>query len=184
MMTRWYIFFLLANTVLLAQDGQVSSHDIVVSLKLTSVIDIEGDKDVTIDFDCPSCSEAGKKLKTPPLKTGFNTWLNYSAVRSTPTSTHNVKVSVDRLIPGIKLYVQLLARKGVGQGDLGTAVTGRRLLSTTSQTVIRNIGTGYTGNGVGNGHQLIYTAKGITPEYDKIEHATHQLVISYTIVEN
>ncbi|MFM9944046.1 MAG: hypothetical protein ACKVQB_02315, partial [Bacteroidia bacterium] len=114
--------------------------------------------------------------------TNSDLWLNYSSTTATK-ATNTVSVKTDVTLPGVDLNVQASKDAGQGAGTKGSpspTVT----LSTKDQTIVDNIGTCYTGDGVKNGHNLTYSLK--TTDYSLINYAAKPttITVTYTITNN
>ncbi|WP_199879942.1 hypothetical protein [Arundinibacter roseus] len=144
-----------------------------VSLPEVAMLDVEG-SDVTLEFGRPT--NAGAPIVTP---TNNAKWLNYTSAVAAG-STRSVAVSISQTIPGLDIKLQPVAALG-GNGTLGTPAL-PVTLSTNPQTIISGIGGGYTGNGTGNGHQLLFSA--VPNNYADITASVHTLSVIYTISDD
>jgi len=181
-MNRIFLLSLLCYSCpLLCQDGNTSSHQVEVVVDARSVIDIEGDKDVQLELR-NTTNTAG--LSIGLNNTPFNIWLNYSAVKSSPSSSHSIRVSSDKEILGVNLYVRVRSATGSGKGELGVTQNIPYRISKKPTFVITNIGTAYTGDGVGNGHKLTYEATLDKVSYQDLTQGSTRVVITYTIIED
>ena len=144
-----------------AQDTNETLNNLTVGIPQVALIDIESSSgSSSISMTSATTNEAGsKQLKA---RTNNSLWLNYSSVVGASEPARDVKVSIQSgSVPsGMLLAVKPSSYKSnssQGAGDYGVpSKTGYTFLDSVSRTIIENIGSTYTGNGVGNGHQLTY----------------------------
>jgi len=86
---------------------------------------------------------------------------------------------------GMDLYVIPLAYTGIGDGDLGSPQNNSNngiKLGSNNKKFIKDIKTCYTGNGAGNGHQLVYSLQLKNNKYEDIDFdESTTLAVLYTI---
>ncbi|MBS3992588.1 MAG: hypothetical protein KGZ87_02610 [Bacteroidetes bacterium] len=84
-------------------------------------------------------------------------WINFSSslAPSTPNRTILVGVASGNLPAGVRVKIQTSPYSGTGNGSIGNQ-TNEITISSTYQTLINNIGAGFTGNGINNGYMIRY----------------------------
>lgn len=84
-------------------------------------------------------------------------WINFSSsiAPSSPNRTIGVSIVSGNLPAGIRIKIQVSPYTGSGSGALGSQVN-ELTLSSSFQTLIANIGAGFTGNGTNNGFMIRY----------------------------
>lgn len=140
-----------------------------------SILDIEpsGSNDISLNFTIPT--EAGEGITTSPNNSN---WLNYTSCVALGGTSRTISVQSDRVLPGIDLKLQASNAFG-GGGTLGSS-NGQQTISTTQTTIITGIGGSYTGDGVGNGHQLTFQLE--VSDYSLVKEVTNDIItITYTI---
>jgi len=179
-----------------AQDSGVETQAIGVIIDAHALVDVVDDE-ITFDFSADDPSEAGSPFVLGTNK-NQNTHLNYSLMLSNGgLADGTISVRITDLNEG--MHMTLLADgtpaaslDQTTHGTLGTvtanfdATQGASpvILSSTDQVLIENIGSSYTGNGTGNGYQLLYTAH--INDYSKLDAdngAQDMGTITYTIAE-
>lgn len=151
-------------------DNNTDSHNINLTIPTIALLDIEsaGSNDISVTLVAPE--EAGDPFAS---QTDNSLWLNVTSI-VTSGASNNISVSIDQTIPGLDLKV-IAAANISGKGNLGTPDT-EVTLTTSSQTLVHGITSGYTTNGSGNGFQLTYT---VDPDEDALD----ALVASSPIIE-
>mgnify|MGYP000132604931 CR=1 FL=1 len=172
----------LLSSLAFAQDGLDDDHQIAFALPATSVLDIEGpggDKHLT--FTTQAVVEAGSANDYDLVDETL--WLNYTNVKPGSGSTRKIVVQMNGDLPdGMTLTVAANGYAGNGEGEVGTPHPSAIVLDGSIASIVTNIGSVYTGNGISNGHNLIYA---LTFDEDQIEYLSANLntsvIITYTI---
>lgn len=152
------------------------TYNVNFTLPQVALMDIEQNSSINLDLTKPT--EAGNRLANPANNT--TKWLNYtSAVAS--GGTRSITASINQLIPGVDVKLQAAAASGSGAGTLGTP-SSQVTLSTVPTTIISGIGGAYTGNGIGNGHQLTFSVSSNT--YTNLNAFNNTVTVTYTITDN
>lgn len=146
-----------------AQDTHEASHTVNISIPNLALLDLEvASGTTTIDLEGSVVgSEAGLPMSFEDAN-DESIWINYTSIVSkTATTTRNVTVALsstsDAIPTGLKLTVKAGAHAGVeGSGDLGTPVASPIEITLNPTNIIETIGSAYTGNTAGRGHQLTY----------------------------
>lgn len=170
--------FICMNTLVHAQDDVDDSHQIDFALPATSVIDIEGPNgDTHLTFTTQAVVEAGSEYDYDLVDETL--WLNYTNIKPVAGETRRVIVQMAGDLPeGMTLTVQASDYEGAGSGETGTPNPNAILLDGTVSTIITNIGSVYTGNGINNGHNLAYA---LTFDDEQVEYLSANLNTSVTI---
>jgi len=177
---------LFATTAINAQaadtDTNEGTHTVTIGIDKVALLDIEGGN---IDLSATAPTEAGNKVEFN--HTDNTTWINYSSIVGTD-ATRAVAVQITGDVPaGLDLSVQAAAYSGNGEGATGSVVATPIVLDTNSQTIITAIGSAYTGDETGNGHQLTYslTQSEATDSYAALSSVDAQVItITYTLSDD
>lgn len=181
-----YLFALSGLTLLYAQSNGTGSadasshvHQVAISIPQVSLVNVVDNAPIHLNLKAPA--EAGNQAVTD---TATQTWLNYSFIKSTafrPVNHVYVRIGEGQIPSGLELEVVAEPYTGSGDGDHGQP-TGTVSVTTYDQKVVEDIGSSYTGSGVGNGHLLHYHLE--ISDYSQLDYdqdVTLQLV--YTISE-
>lgn len=178
-----FVFGLLfCSTLGFAQDNLDDDHQIAFALPATSVLDIEGPGgDKSLTFTTQAVVEAGSLNDYDLIDETL--WLNYTNIKPGNGVTRRVIVQMTGELPeGMTLTVAADDYTGIGYGEVGTPNPSAITLDGTISTIVSNIGSVYTGNGVNNGHQLTYA---LVFDEAHIEYLSANLntfvIITYTI---
>lgn len=148
-----------------------------ITLPVVTLIDIEPAGNIVMEFMAPT--EAGRRIIAPAPNA--TKWINYTSAIASGGITRRITASVNQVIPGVNIRLQIAAASGSGGGTFGIP-TSTITLSTTAQTVISGIGGAFTGNGTNNGHLLTITLAPNT--YANLSAISNiPVVITYTITE-
>jgi hypothetical protein len=177
-----------------AQDKSSDNHNVKFSIPEIALLDIEsGNKsnDITLTVEAPT--EAGESVV---LDNAYDKslWLNYTSIvnknKSSKDNNRNVAVKISNgTVPGgLNLNVQAQKASSDGKGDKGSPVGTTLTLSSNDQDIITGIGSCYTGNGDGKGHQLVYSLE-LAKDGDAFGELDNDLdnteiTITYTISDN
>jgi len=179
-----YVLFMSTCLTLSAQDDNDNQHDIVITIPEVALLDIEGNGSYNLGVNAPT--EAGNPVVFG--STINKLWINYSSIignSSDPSRSVSVVISSGNLPGGVDLKVQASNDAGNGGGSVGLPVS-QLTLGSSPQTLISSIGSCYTGNGVGSGHQLTYildqAGGGNYSDLDFDESAT--IVVTYLLSDN
>lgn len=171
------------------QDQETQNNTVSIDIPEVAIMDIEsnGGQSISLIVDAPS--EAGLMLDLTAA-VDSSLWLNYSSVRSRTNEAERsiyAKI-VGGVVPsGLKLRVTPKPYVGSGDGKLGAPSNGTngRVLIATDRKIIRNIKTCYTGDGTGNGHNLVYSLEYRNNQYNKIDFDdSNTVTVLYTITDN
>lgn len=170
-----------------AQDAENENHTVEVSIPEVALLDIESNsgKNITLLMEAPT--EAGLPISMSKA-IDSSLWLNYSSVTTGNGNGKrdiSAKVTSGSVPKGMDLYVKPLAYTGNGDGDLGSPQNNSNngiKLGSNNKKIIKDIKTCYTGNGAGNGHQLVYSLQLKNNKYEDIDFdESTTLAVLYTI---
>ncbi|MCU0339055.1 MAG: hypothetical protein MUE30_04165 [Spirosomaceae bacterium] len=143
-----------------AQDTRTDNHTVTVTIPEVALLDLEssGSKNFTLAYVAPT--EAGNPITSPTPNNSL--WLNYSSIVANTGETSRqvtVQITSGTMPAGVILRVFAFPpTPSLSGGQI--ALVGFPLpmgIPTTPFPILSNIGSGYTGNGVGAGHMLSYT---------------------------
>jgi hypothetical protein len=152
--------------------------DVSISLPNVALLDVEpNNSGFNLNLTAPT--EAGNALTT--TATNNTKWLNFTSAVTTG-ATRRISAQLSGILPtGINLKLVTANHVGTGAGTLGSAVS-PIYLSSIQQTVVNNIGGGFTGNGTGNGYNLTYSVE--IANYSLLKTQTSTVSILYTLIDN
>ncbi|MDZ7877122.1 MAG: hypothetical protein U5L45_05605 [Saprospiraceae bacterium] len=150
-----------------------------VSISLPSVALLDVEPNGGFNFNLISPTEAGNPSTT--TATNNTKWLNFTSAVVKGTTRKIMVQSVGSLPNGINLKLVTANYTGTGAGALGNAVS-PLYLSSTQQTVVNAIGGAFTGNGVGNGYNLMYSLE--IANYGLLRNQSASVSILYTLMDN
>lgn len=160
-------------------------HLINVMVPDLSLLAIRGDAGNSISLSPQLPALAGSDFSQLKAQDS-SLWLNYSNIRSDLLAPHRniyAKISNGQVPSGFQLAVAPSPSVGAGVLNPGTTL-GSMVLSPSNTMVIQNIGTTFTGKGVGNGHRLVYTLSAIPGSTELIDFDQSSTIqIMYTIAD-
>ncbi|MCB0734650.1 MAG: hypothetical protein KDC76_08715 [Bacteroidetes bacterium] len=176
-------FAVLTALQIQAQDSKEKGQNVQIEIPDVAIMDLEATNGKSIVLNVNAPTEAGLPVDFSDARDS-SLWLNYSSVCGKGKSSKRkvqAKITSGSLPSYMRLVVEATNDAGYGDGDVGVP-NNRKFLSTHDQTIVKNIETCYTGDGVGKGHQLIYSLELKNNKYDEIDFddAT-TLTILYTI---
>jgi len=175
---------LFATTVINAQ-AKKDSHTVTIGIPQVALLDIESTTGTAITLDATAPTEAGEKVEfTQEDSTDSTLWINYSSIVSgKATREVTVQITGGDIPKGIELSVEAQQYAGDGQGTMGRAISTAIVLDDKkAATIIEGVGSAYTGNGAGSGHNLTYKIAQ-TGSYSDLEIADSSLTIMYTLTD-
>jgi hypothetical protein len=183
-----FLGFFLSVNILFAQDKKFDGHDITLSLPEVALLDLELNPAVKYISLQPSVpTEAGLEISFAKAKSN-DLWLNYSSITvSKFDPNRSISVYFKGQLPnGTVLYLEADKDASRGDGAMGKP-TGIISLSDFPQDIITGIGSSYTSDGVGRGHNLNYSLdlspdKGSYSLLDADENTT--ITVIFTISDN
>jgi len=177
---RWTIFIVLLGIGPSLYGQQSARHPVCLVIPEIAIVDIEPNNTaINLQFKAPL--EGGKAISADEVNE--NKWLNYTSAITRTGSNRRITAQIANgsLPEGVELRLKANNYTGSGKGTHGQS-SGQISLNSTPKTIINNIGRAFTGNGVGNGHQLTYSLA--ISDYKKLD-ATEQVevMVIFTITE-
>ena len=178
---------LISSTNLFAQDSEKDSHTLSIEIPQVALLDIESTNSKDISLNATAPTEAGEKVEISQKNSDL--WLNYSSIVGNKNSRSvSVQITDGDVPKGINLTVTAEQYEGKGEGTMGEASKKSIVLNDKkAETIIKGIGSAYTGNGAKSGHNLIYkiAQSDDTDAYQNLnfEQST-TLTITYTLTDN
>ena len=179
---RYHGIVLMVFCLSIIRHPVLAQIEIGFSLPAFALLDIEpGYQTLSLSFNAPT--KAGAPLATGRKSQDQNMWLNYTSAVAQGGTKRQIyaHVSNGSLPEGISLELLAKGHQGIGKGALGRSF-GKISLQERPQAILRDIGGAFTGDGVGNGHQLIYELK--IDDFDQLKAASSvHIEIMFTITE-
>jgi hypothetical protein len=182
------VFIFGITNVVNADDDGSDNHNVSVSVPSFAILDIESsgdDNNILLNPDV-SALEAGEEINFTSVSNN-QLWLNYTAVatqngNSGNFNTRKVTVSLDETIPGIDINLLVSTDAGNGSGGVGSPNSNSVVtLTANSQDIIGGIGSCYTGDDYGSGHQLTYSLD--ASDFSSIVGDSQTITVTYTITD-
>ena len=177
-----FIFQILAN-VAMGQQSNTSHVRFQFTIPPIALIHFAVEDSQIISHSYPIASNQAEQTITTTHMA--KTWLNYSSIVN-PGSTNYITANISSgfLPPDVSLHVFVSPDVGRGAGSLGSPV-GDITLTHYPQNLIVNIGSCYTGAGIGKG-RLIHYIWDNPKSYDYYLHYQHgePIVVTYTITSH
>lgn len=184
----WIVLCLFTQQSYAQNDLNDGNGTVAIEIPEVALVDLESSsgKNVSLVIDNPE--EAGEGVNLASASDS-STWLNYSSIRSSTTDPNRsiyARIISGSVPNGLKLKVKPLGYYGSGDGALGAPVNGNgRVLNGNDRRLIKNIKSCYTGDGPGNGHQLIYFLELRNNGYKKLRFdVSNAVAVLYTISDN
>lgn len=156
-----------------------SSFNAPVALTLPSVglLDVEPLGVITLTPVAPT--EAGDGLGN--LASNATKWLNFTSAVP-PNRTRRVTVQLSSPLPtGLSIRLTTSAYQGTGAGALGVPQS-PLVLTSGAQTLIQNVGGAFTGNGINNGYNLVFSVD--VSNFGQLRGQDANLTLIYTLLDN
>lgn len=176
------LFFILLPVLAFSQweTGQVSAYFRIPEVAL---LDIEPGVNNHIHFNVLPSAESGQ---SPVIEESSDEtlWLNYTSALPENLNSRSVMVEIAQgsLPEGIQLSLEISDYSGNGNGQFGSPA-GKMELSSQPKPVISGIGNCYTGDGIQNGHQLIFSLE--ISDYSKFTAVGESnFMLLYTLTDN
>jgi len=159
-----------------------SNVNVRFSVPEIAVVDVEPDlSDIEFNLNAPGLAGGEPTVQNV---TGESIWLNYtSAVRKNGNHRSiNAQISEGNIPEGISFYVEASVPSAFGSQNQGTPV-GKVRITDQPHPIITGIGSCFTGDGVGKGHELKYYLE--VSDFDQIKSIENQVfTVLYTITDN
>lgn len=175
-----------------AQDKSSDNHKVKFMIPEIALLDIETTgktNDITLSVEAPE--EAGESVVLDNA-VDKSLWINYTSIINSAgkDASRNVavKISNGKVPGGLDLNVEAASASSDGKGTKGKSVGTTLTLTDKDQDIITGIGSCYTGNGGGKGHQLVYSLA-LSADGDNFNELDNNLneteiTITYTISDN
>ena len=164
------------STAYLQADNETDNHNITLAVPQIALLDIESASAIDISVTLVAPDEAGDPMAS---QTDNSLWLNVTSIVNSG-NTRNISVKIDKVVLGLDVKVVAATYSGLGNGNWGTP-NPEFALTTTDQTLVNGITSGYTGDGAENGYQLTYTVDPDETAFDALEASSPSLVVTYTL---
>lgn len=171
----------------LAAQNNAASHKITINLPDVALISVHSTNS-TITLAGKKATEAGKNIEFNAIDN--STWINYSSIvgsKSKPHRAVTVELSEGEIPDGLDLHVKASNYSGNGKGNMGKPIKKATLLTNTPVRIIKNIGSCYTGKGVNNGYNIVYSLQLNKDKdaYSKLNFEQSQTIsLTYTLTDN
>lgn len=176
------VVFLMLTHIVYAQESNTVKVPVLLEIPAKASVQLIG-SNLTLNYSKNNSSDV--QVLTP--SSAGKCWINYSSIVNFGTSNTIYASLGDGNVPAeisIKLKVGKDVWAGAGQtGQPTEPIT----LSSFPQPIITNIGSCYTGQGEGKGHELTYSwivAPNYDPDLIKLEELNIVASVIYTIVTN
>ncbi|AWV98881.1 hypothetical protein DJ013_12140 [Arcticibacterium luteifluviistationis] len=141
-------------------------------------MDIEPDNS-GFSLDLTSPNEAGDGIKNQT--TNATKWINFTSAVDLNTSRKISAQLSGATLSGLDLKLGISHYSGSGAGTLGSSISSI-ILGDTPQTIINGIGGAYTGDGIYNGYNLIYSLE--VADFSMLRNASKSFSIVFTMTDN
>lgn len=148
------MLLLVSGAAFAASDGD--SHLLTISISPITLLDMAQINAKNLEYTL-TAGDAGEKPTLELTSGDTNKYLNYTSITSSKARKITVKLNAN-LPSWLKLNLESSdPMSGGGVGARGKRVVGGRDLSGTAQDIVTDIGSCWTGKGVGSGPSLTYT---------------------------
>jgi hypothetical protein len=110
---------------------------------------------------------------------GGSLWLQYTSIKASTGTPRTIKAALSGTIPTGLSITATAATPIAATGDVGLT-NGLQTISATAATMIKNVGSGYTGSATGNGSNVNYDVA-ITNMADLKVTSKSTLTVTYTL---
>ncbi len=163
------------------------SHTVTINVPEVALLDIHTTSSLNINLSGTTISEAGKAVVFHDSNNSI--WINYSSIVGAETEPYReitAEISEGEIPNGLALYIKAQEDVSMGDGKMGN-VEELKKLTHSPVTIIKKIGSAYTGVGVNKGHNIQYTLKQneLENHYSKLDFdQAGPLTITYTLSDN
>ena len=171
--------------------GQIAetTQSLGISIPEVALLDIVSSVSKNINLGLVAPTRAGDPVGIPTAID--NLWLNYSSILPPLLTARKVTIEfTGNVPPGLTVSVQAgnaQTTGGILNGGLLAGASSLLSLATTTsgpQTLLSGIGSGFTGFGVGNGHQLTYNLAIVSADYNLLTStSSSSLNVKYTMTD-
>lgn len=169
-----------------SDDNKKASHDIKVGIPTHSLVGLSSTEMISLQPAAPDAAGEGLNFDAESA-TNSTVWLNYSSIISKSSNTISVSMKGQDLPEGVTIELMAAEDAGKGKGRLGIAQKKAIVLDESKdQKLVTTIKNGFTGTGVGAGHQLTYSLKmkETSDNYEALTAKDFTTTITYTITSN
>lgn len=171
-------------------DTKEAKHNVYVGVPTVALIDVEDangeESDITFTFnETDLVKEAGSRLDFSSLK-NTDLYLQYTSIVSKKGASNQIQAKlIDNKLPdGMSLKVK--ASEDIsgeaGKGTVGMGADEFQTLETNdAKTVVKGIGSCFTGTGGSYGHQLTYQLEMNDGDIASLFEGSYQTTVLYTI---
>ncbi len=161
-------------------DKDEVSHSLNINIPTHAMVNIAGNSGTTVDFSAVAPEFAGNSVSfTQTSESAL--YLNYSSIVS-QGKTNTISAKISGLAEGLNINLNVSAEALNGaKGNTGSGQS--QTLGTEGKTVVRGIGSCFTGYGAGKGHKLEYSVEVKDADYSKIVAKENHITVTYTITE-
>ena len=134
--------------------GNNTDHKVSVTIPEVALLAIHSDFADGTEFYSTSTNSAGGSIQfNQPNKSG--NWINYSSVINRNQHRKITATITGEVPPGLILKLNVSECRGNSMGEVGQGHRSVKLSNNPTE-IISGIGSGFTGNGVENGHHVQY----------------------------
>ncbi len=164
----------------MAQSTATHQVDITInSVAMIRAVGSDASSPSNSSFTVGAPTTAGQMPKTTPTNNNV-LYLQYTSIKTAAGTPRTIKAVLSGTVP-VGFAISAIATPQLGStGDVGTT-NDQQTISTTAVTMIKDIGSGYTGSAAGNGANIFYVPV-ITALADlKATAATAAITVTYTL---
>jgi hypothetical protein len=181
-----FFSFISISVVSFSQDNNYASHSLTVDIPEVAIIDLESSPVHRLRLHQVHLQKRVYRLILKSVDKSI--WINYSSVVGSitePSRDITVQIIEGSVPDGVQVTLTSSEDAGKGEGELGTPIAETLVLDKTPQSLIKNIGSAFTGNGVYSGHNVTYRLKKKDGEFGKLDFdQDNTVIISYTLTDN
>jgi len=181
---KYVVIIVVVLTNGVSANAQWNSGNINVrfSLPEIAVLDIEPELgNVEFNIGAPGLAGGEPVVEHVSIET---VWLNYTSaiLKNGNRRSINAQISEGSVPDGISLYIEASVASSFGSENQGTPV-GKVQVSSQPRPIISGIGSCFTGDGIGKGHEIQYFLE--ISDFDQIKSIEDQVfTVLYTITDN
>ena len=182
------ICLLLVYMFINAQPTNNDTHTVNINIPEVALLNIHSTSDLDIKLSGTNVIDVGKAVIFNDSDT--STWINYSSVvgsKTKPVREITVQISEGNIPEGLVLYVKAYSDVSKGGGKVGKPIKNRKKLTNNPITIIKKIGSSYTGVGPNKGHNIEYSIEldDSSDSYSKLDfNQSGSLTVTYTLSDN
>jgi hypothetical protein len=178
-----FIFLFPTLSFKVSSTGNDTEHKMIITIPEVALLAIHSENADGAEFNSIAPNIAGGSIQFDQSNQTGN-WINYSSVIN-PNHYRKITATITGEIPpGLILKVNVSECRGKSMGEVGQ---GHRTvkLSNYPAEIISGIGSGYTGKGVENGHQVLYEIEINNKEfYSKSQKNNSSVNVVFTLTDD